>query len=968
MAEAYLHENYAWEKQIWRGKYTEHNPNYLLPPGGKPYLVGYRFYYYAPDTAGNLGVAVRDVQPTYWSSLTLVEPTYFEVKCGDDSIWPQIEMLEKADRYLDSCRGDVSFLISKTGEVLWDTPGTYYLTYVAGGRVARRTIHVQDAFPNVTLLDKDQNIIPPLKGEDDRERFEKEAAAVLNWCDYLREDPVDDGAIIVEEEEFGLQYWWPLRPDEGFYVTDGCDDGYVISSQTRVHGTGEISKILLGLAARGLSQGHEIYHRLWYEARDPRDNRAYVERPALIVYIPPILSFNIAPDGASDHGAGIWVPSQVYFADNKFQCGHDISLPNGKFDLIGCNLGNLPAYVIDRGGLSTTNPEVGVYTVTYSSYPIDPSRGLSLQVEVEVVDTQAPSVEFGNLGVPEHDGWMIPCFETGTVDSIELIDGCSSANDLTLQKFIWRLLDDRFVNRVPAIERNARGNPVDYSRNNRYKADPGNYVIIYTVEDPDGNTNLPLDDNGLPYVFHSNGGLNIFEEGGKVSNRFKDSVRLVRTEAASLFSSDNPVDEESGFYLLDCVADVEEFLSESLVENCAADSRSRFIWRFQEDGTIKRDRLDQPTHHDATSLKGRFGDYVAVMVSQRGRVNQPPITSQKLPDIINNQGYLKDPDAPYLIRFRIEDTEPPMMTLIGSEIVTLLSGEPYIEQGCEAYDICDGSLDKEIKQSPLPKDIDTSRPGRYTIVYTVADKTGNVGTAYRTVNIIDLTSEDMEITMLGEKEVELECGDPYIDPGVEARYAGESLRVFSRSHNYFGVVGTETGIITLNYYTTTDHGTELLIGERTVIVKDTTPPVIRLNGMPEQTLTLGQPYFEKGATALDVCSGELTVRADGKVNVSKEGVYTITYSAVDDSGLEASTERIVTVERDKAVVEGEAPVIVEGEDEGDPREGEDGSPEETGCGGCTGCNGKKISPAELLGDYLLLGVSLLAFAAFRRRS
>lgn len=971
MAEVYVDGSDVWEKSIWSGYYTEKNNQYLLPAGAKRHFVGYRFYYSVPDTSINQGVAVREVVARYGASLTLEGNPEFIVNCGQNHIISEIERLEKFDRFIDSCYGDLSHEISRTGEILWDTPGTYYYTYEARGQYKQRIIHVNDVMPNITLLDKDQNIlrrpsIPPDATEEEKEelrkKYQEEITAVINWCEYLQENPARDGRV--EVDEFSLENWWALTPDEGFFVTDGCDDGYVISSQTRAHGKGEISEMLTLLAARGLSTANNTYHhRLWYESRDPRGNKAYDERPVIIDYTPPVLSFNMDPDSS----AGAWMPSGEYFAAHKFQCGQEPWFPEGKFDLTDCSISNLPAYIVDWGGLNQTNPEVGIYTVTYSSYPANSSKGLSLQVEVEVVDTQEPSIVLGPLGEPEGDGWVVRCFDNTVEDHVSFFDGCSGSGDLTSQKFIWRLLDDRFVNRVPAIARDRHGQPIDYGKYDRYLRDPGTYVIIYTVQDPDGNVNLPLDEDGIPHVFHFSGGLNIFDDDGMISERFKTSARVLRTEAAYRFESSLPRDEESGFYLLDCQDEVDEMLDDSQVEVCAVDTVERFIWRFQEDGSIKRNRQNQPTSHNGATLKGRFGDYVAVLVSSRDRNTQPRLTSQLHADILDSRGYLIDPNAPYLMRFRIEDTEAPELTVLGDNPVTLLSGAPYIEFGCTAWDHCDGDLTKEVTQSPLPKDLDTSSPGALTVVYTVADKSGNLGTAYRTVNIIDLSVDDVEITMLGEKEVTLECGDHYEDPGVEARYAGESLRVFSRSHDYFGVVGSEVGVITLNYYTTTEHGTELLIGERIVTVVDTTPPVMRLNGMPEQTLTVGQPYFEKGATAQDMCSGALPVRADGKVNASKEGVYTITYSAIDDAGNEASTVRTVTVESAKTLSEGEVPVIGEGEDQGEPREGEDGAPDETGCGGCTGCDGKKISPAKLLGDYLLLGVSLLALMAFRGR-
>ncbi|HOM48458.1 MAG TPA: DUF5011 domain-containing protein [Candidatus Hydrogenedentes bacterium] len=947
MVEVYIEDNYVWEEDLWNGKYTDLNPNQLKSPGSKRNLAGYRLYYYAPDTSRNIGVAVRDVLPRYGGWLTLAGDPNFSVNCGDDSIWPTILQLEKLDRYYDSCEGDASYKISKSGVVNWNVPGTYHLVYKAGNHIAKRTIQVNDAMPVITLLDKNQ---APVSSPED-------SAVTLNWCEYIKLDPSAEGAVIVDD--YGLQRWWPLRPDEGFYATDGCDDGYVISSQTQAYGSGEISKQLLKLAASGIAEAHTVYERIWYEAKDPRNNRANKERPAIIVYVPPILSFK-------ESGGSSWIPSQVYLKANKFQCGRSITLSQGKFDLLGCNVLNVPAYVTDTGGLDLENPEVGIYSVTYRSFPDDPARGLALTVQVEVVDNQGPGVILSTFGTLQNNEWFIPCFDTTTQDAYTLTDGCSPATDLKLQKYVWRLLGDLATDAVPDVVRDKKGRPVDYGANDLFKKDPGSYIIVYVVTDAEGNTNLPLASDGLPNVFHSNGGVNVFASPGVLSKRFEESVRIVRTQAATRLVPDLPMDDEDGFYLVSCTEDINTLLNNSVINNCFADRVDRFVWKFQNDGSIKRERTGEPLEYVPEQLKGRLGDYVAVLVSYLDRQTQPLLNEKVFADILNEKGFLIDPDAPYLMRFRIQDTDPPVMTLKGDAVVTLLCGTKYVELGCSAVDECEGVLDS-IKQEPLPKAIDTSKPGSYTITYSAEDKSGNTASVTRTVNIVDLTADDVEIVMLGEAEIALECGSHFTDPGVEVRYKEKKLNVYSRSVDYFGVIGETTGTVRVNYYATTPAGTELLVGQRTVIVRDTTAPVIQLNGESALKLTQGSVYFERGARVYDSCSGQVDLRVDGQVDTGKIGVYTITYGASDASGNTATAVRTVTVEKEKANAEGETPEVVEGEIEGEsPVEGEEDD-DCVGCFGRTGCCGARKMPKNLLGEYLLLGVSMLALALFRRR-
>lgn len=86
---------------------------------------------------------------------------------------------------------------------------------------------------------------------------------------------------------------------------------------------------------------------------------------------------------------------------------------------------------------------------------------------------------------------------------------------------------------------------------------------------------------------------------------------------------------------------------------------------------------------------------------------------------------------------------------------------------------------------------------------------------------------------------------------------------------------------------------------RHVIVKDTTAPIIKLNGKSELTLYVGNKYNELGFVATDNHDGDVTqnVVVDGTVDSSKEGNSTITYKVTDTSGNEAVTQRKIIVKK-----------------------------------------------------------------------
>ena len=79
--------------------------------------------------------------------------------------------------------------------------------------------------------------------------------------------------------------------------------------------------------------------------------------------------------------------------------------------------------------------------------------------------------------------------------------------------------------------------------------------------------------------------------------------------------------------------------------------------------------------------------------------------------------------------------------------------------------------------------------------------------------------------------------------------------------------------------------------------KDTTPPVITLNGDEKIFLPRGQTYIENGATATDNVDGNITseIAINGEVYNNKNGTYHIAYTVSDTAGNLARKDREVKV-------------------------------------------------------------------------
>jgi uncharacterized protein (TIGR02145 family) len=83
-----------------------------------------------------------------------------------------------------------------------------------------------------------------------------------------------------------------------------------------------------------------------------------------------------------------------------------------------------------------------------------------------------------------------------------------------------------------------------------------------------------------------------------------------------------------------------------------------------------------------------------------------------------------------------EDTEAPVITLIGESTVSIDKDATYIDQGATATDNVDGDITANITATST---VDTSTVGTYTVTYTVSDAAGNAATPVeRAVNVLGI--------------------------------------------------------------------------------------------------------------------------------------------------------------------------------------------------------------------------------------
>ena len=176
----------------------------------------------------------------------------------------------------------------------------------------------------------------------------------------------------------------------------------------------------------------------------------------------------------------------------------------------------------------------------------------------------------------------------------------------------------------------------------------------------------------------------------------------------------------------------------------------------------------------------------------------------------------------FVTTVNVVDTTAPVITLLGSDPVSVEVGANYVDAGAVATDDLEGDLTGDMVTGGLP--IDTSVLGVYTVTYDVTDSSGNAAVQVtRTVNVEDTTAP--VITMLGSDPVSVEFGIPYADAGATA------LDAYDGDITEFIVTGglpIDTSVIgtyTVTYDVTDSSGNAAVQVTRTVNVVDTTPAI-----------------------------------------------------------------------------------------------------------------------------------------------
>jgi hypothetical protein len=246
----------------------------------------------------------------------------------------------------------------------------------------------------------------------------------------------------------------------------------------------------------------------------------------------------------------------------------------------------------------------------------------------------------------------------------------------------------------------------------------------------------------------------------------------------------------------------------------------------------------------------------------------------------------------------VRDTQPPAVSLLGYNGLKVECGSTYTDPGAIATDVCVGDLTRAITTLGS---VNPAVVGSYSISYGVRDPSGNAASASRSVSVQDTLAPVLGLT--GQPSLSHECGTPYMDPGAFATdvCSGDLTGAIVTQN---GVDASAPGTYTVQYDVADQVGLTAT-GVRTVNVQDTLAPELTVLPGPSVIECGGAPYVDPGATALDVCGGDLTasIQRSSTLDGSKPGSYSVTYQVTDPSG------HTSTATRPLRVVDSQAPSL-----------------------------------------------------------
>ena len=237
------------------------------------------------------------------------------------------------------------------------------------------------------------------------------------------------------------------------------------------------------------------------------------------------------------------------------------------------------------------------------------------------------------------------------------------------------------------------------------------------------------------------------------------------------------------------------------------------------------------------------------------------------------------------------------LQLRGTSTIYVEYSNKYNEAGFTAIDTTDGDISEKVV---ISGSVDIMKLGTYTLSYTVTNSGNKKTIVTRTVIVRDTILPVMAIN--GDTTIYHEVKTAYLDLGATASDNREGILAVKVNST---VNPNVIGIYHVTY-TATDSLKNVVQKTRTVIVKDTTPPVI---DVIDETVNIEwyvpisdlDSFIRNNIIATDNYDGDvtedITYTISSTLDVMVKGTYTVTYTVKDkDNNISIPKTRIINVQ------------------------------------------------------------------------